>query len=178
MRGQRDQGEREEGMNQGRKKIKRNDGREGDWMRETWGKGESRRRGRKGCAPTRESYKDLNDYSVVILMEYKDVSFIFSGDATKLVERDILETGKNINADILKVAHHGSSSSSADEFIKAVNPSIGIISLGAENDYGHPHKEVENVLNKYNIETFRTDISENIIVSTDGVNYNVQNIVH
>ncbi len=126
-------------------------------------------------SPLRDEYSDLNDYSVVILMKYKDMDFIFSGDATKLVEKDILETGKNIEVDILKLGHHGSRTSSSDEYIEATNADVAIISVGAENDYGHPHSEVVETLDKYNIETLRTDLNGNIVLYTDGYKYNIQN---
>ncbi len=129
-------------------------------------------------SPLRESYKDLNDYSVVILMNYGDMDFIFSGDATKLVEKDILDTGKNIEADILKLGHHGSRTSSSDEYIKAINADVAIISAGIDNDYNHPHKEVLDALNSNGVDILRNDLLGDIVLTTDGYEYNISNIVH
>lgn len=107
---------------------------------------------------------DLNLSSIVIRMEYGDISYLFTADAilTNEESREWPET------DILKVAHHGSSSSSSDNFLNQLKPKVAIISCGKNNDYGHPKASVLNRLKKYGAEIYRTDINGEIIVRTDG----------
>ena len=116
-------------------------------------------------APNSDSYEEINDYSVVIKLVYGSKSFLFTGDAEKLSENEITA---DVSADVLKVGHHGSSTSSSDKFIKRVNPEYAVISCGEGNSYGHPHKETIKTLNKYDIEVFRTDTMGTIIAQTDG----------
>lgn len=125
-------------------------------------------------SPIREEYEDLNDYSVVTKITYKDVSLLLCGDATKLVEGDILESDADITVDILKVAHHGSSTSSSEEFLSGTYAKYGIISVGADNDYKHPHDSVLETLKANNIEVLRTDESGTIIFSSDGAKYSIK----
>lgn len=116
-------------------------------------------------APNRDSYEDLNNYSIVLKITYKDRSFIFMGDAEKLSEDEI--TG-NVASDVIKIGHHGSSSSSSAGFLKRVNPSLAVISVGENNDYNHPTETVLKRLQKNNIKVYRTDLNGNIILTTDG----------
>ena len=116
---------------------------------------------------------DLNDLSVVAKLTYKDVSFLFTGDAENFSEREMIKHGENLSADILKVAHHGSNSSSHAAFLEAVNPGVAIISAAKFNDYGHPHDEVIERLEKINADIYVTYEVGSIIVSTDGTEYNV-----
>ena len=90
---------------------------------------------------------------------------MFTGDAEKLSENEITA---DVSANVLKVGHHGSSTSSSDKFIKRVNPEYAVISCGEGNSYGHPHKETIKTLNKYDVEVFRTDTMGTIIAQTDG----------
>ncbi|MFV0518814.1 MAG: ComEC/Rec2 family competence protein [Lachnospirales bacterium] len=126
-------------------------------------------------SPLRDSYTDLNDYSVVTKIKYKDISLLFTGDATTLVEQDILDSGANLNVDILKVPHHGSDSSSKKLFISSTLADYGVISVGVDNDYGHPKESVLETLDENNIEILRTDKSGTIIFSTDGIKYSIKN---
>ncbi len=87
-------------------------------------------------------YENTNNYSIVTKAEYKNNSFIITGDAEKESEEEMIEGNYNLKANVLRVGHHGSSTSSIDEFIDAVNPEYFVISLGKDNTYGHPHKEV------------------------------------
>lgn len=116
-------------------------------------------------APNSDSYEEINDYSVVIKLVYGSKSFLFTGDAEKLSENEITA---DVSANVLKVGHHGSSTSSSDKFIKRVNPEYAVISCGEGNSYGHPHKETIKTLNKYDVEIFRTDTMGTIIAQTDG----------
>ncbi len=94
----------------------------------------------------------LNNNSIVCKLNYKNKSVLFTGDIESIAEKQILYEYKNnlniLNADILKVAHHGSKTSSSKEFIKAVRPKIAIIGVGKDNKFGHPNDEVINRLNE------------------------------
>lgn len=103
----------------------------------------------------------FNDNSVVCMLEHEDSSFLLTGDITSKKEKEILNNF-NIEADILKIAHHGSKHSTCEEFIESVNPEIAVISVG-ENSYGHPGKEVLDILFKNNIKTLRTDRDGTIV---------------
>lgn len=119
-------------------------------------------------APVKNYYNDLNNYSAVIRLTYGNNSFLFMGDAQKLSEQQILSKGYNINCDVLKVGHHGSSSSTSEDFLDKASPQIAIISCGKNNVYGHPHSETLQELKSKNITVYRTDKDGNIIISSDG----------
>ena len=85
------------------------------------------------------------------------------GDATKYVEKEIMKNETSIPCDVLRVGHHGSNTSTSEEWIKFVTPEEAIISVGKGNRFGHPNKEVITVLNKYNIPIRRTDIEGTIV---------------
>lgn len=112
--------------------------------------------------------EDLNNASVVMKVVYGKNSFLFTGDAEAKSEKQILANGADIKADVLKLGHHGSSTSTSEEFLKVVSPSLALISCGKDNDYGHPHKETIEKLEKYNIPYERTDIKGTIVVGSDG----------
>ncbi len=117
---------------------------------------------------------NLNNCSVCLKLDYKDTSFVFTGDAEAKVERNILNSFANdLSATVFKCAHHGSSTSNSKNFIDAINPQICIISCGLDNSYGHPHKEVLEDLYNRECEIYRTDIDGDIIVVTDGEKLNV-----
>lgn len=113
-------------------------------------------------------YSNLNNYSVITRVEYGNSSFMLTGDAEALVEKELVRSGCDLSADVLKCGHHGSSSSTCEQFLQAVNPAAAVISCGKNNDYGHPHKEVKNILKDYNIPVYRTDLDGNIVATTDG----------
>jgi len=119
--------------------------------------------------------KDSNNTSIVAKLIFGQNSFLFTGDAYKSVERELLEKGIDINSDIVKVAHHGSKTSSAEEFIEKVSPETAIISVGKDNTYGHPHQEVLETLEKYGIRILRTDLDGDIKIISDGKNYEISN---
>lgn len=116
---------------------------------------------------------NLNNYSAVLLIKYKDTSFLLTGDAEKEVEKYILSKNYKIKADVLKLGHHGSDSSTSEAFLKAVSPSLAVISVGKDNPYGHPHESTLKLLSKYNIKTLRTDKNDNIKIISDG--YTIKN---
>lgn len=120
-------------------------------------------------APNQEEYSNLNNYSVVVKLIYGANSFLFTGDAEAQSEEEILAKNKRLlKSDVLKVGHHGSVTSTTQNFLDAVNPSVAVISLGAENTYGHPHKEISERLESKKIKTYRTDLHGNIIAISDG----------
>jgi len=119
-------------------------------------------------SPVSSDYNDLNDSSVVIKLTYGDTSFLLTGDAGTLSENEILQSGFNLTADVLKLGHHGSYDSTSIEFLEAVNPSYAVISVGADNEYGHPHFETLRKMVNYNILTYRTDKQGSIIFTSNG----------
>jgi len=102
------------------------------------------------------------------------VKFLFTGDAYKSIERKLINQGINLDSDILKVGHHGSKTSTAEEFIKQVSPEIAVISAGKNNPYGHPHQETLDTLEKYGIDILRTDKEGDIKIFSDGKNLTVK----
>ena len=110
----------------------------------------------------------LNNSSIVLKLTYQNVSFLFAGDAQSLLESEIVSSGQDISAQVLKVGHHGSSSSSSMTFLKKVNPSIAIISVGLDNEYGFPHSAIIQRLNDLGAQIYRTDISSDVIIYSDG----------
>ncbi len=114
--------------------------------------------------------EDLNDASIVMRLDYGSTSFMFTGDAEAASEKRILDSGADVNADVLKMGHHGSSTSTCKEFFEAVSPSLALISCGTDNDYGHPHRETIELLKTSGIDYERTDLKGTIIVGSDGKN--------
>jgi len=121
-------------------------------------------------APISPSEEDLNDASVVLKLSYRDVSFVFTGDAEIASENEILDRYlvTELKADVLKIGHHGSSTSTSERFLRALSPSVAVISCAKNNDYGHPHRETVALLNNYNIQTFRTDQLGSVRIYSDG----------
>ena len=111
---------------------------------------------------TDETIKEnpLNNNSIVTKMRYGNFSVIFTGDIEKEAEEKILElyNERQLSATVLKVAHHGASTSSTEEFIKNVNPKISLIGVGKNNKFGHPTNTIIDRLNIYGIKTYRTDL--------------------
>lgn len=121
-------------------------------------------------APNRDYGDNLNNWSVGIRLIYGKNSFVLCGDAEKEAEEDMAANGLSLKADVLKLSHHGSSTSSTDQFMDMVNPDYAVISCGKNNDYGHPHKEILEMLKKRNIKAFRTDRLGTIVAVSDGTN--------
>jgi len=119
-------------------------------------------------APNGKDYDDLNNYSIVIRVTYGNTSFLFAGDAETKSENEILAKGFNVHAEVLKVGHHGSTSSTSDNFLKAVSPEYAVIEVGKGNDYGHPHQETLDKLNTAKVKIYRTDLNGNITFTSDG----------
>ena len=119
-----------------------------------------------------EYWEDINNYSVVCRLDTGDIEFLFMGDAESPVESNLYE---DLSAEVLKVGHHGSTSSTSDSFLARVNPKAAIISVGADNDYGHPSNEVLTRLQSAGAKIYRTDEQGTITVTvtTDGGTYSI-----
>lgn len=120
-------------------------------------------------APNKE-YDNPNDASIALIVENDDNRFLFSGDAGEAAEKDILNNGLDISADVYQVGHHGSKYSSSKEFLDAINPEYAVISCGEGNSYGHPHADTLNKLRNSNVKLYRTDEAGSIIATSDGKN--------
>ena len=117
-----------------------------------------------------ETWQDVNDYSVVTRLDCGNIEFLFTGDAETPVENIL---SGDISAEILKVGHHGSTSSSSSAFLNKVNPEVAIISVGTGNTYGHPAATTLSKLQGAGATVYRTDLNGHIVVTTDGDTYSV-----
>ena len=120
-------------------------------------------------SPINDTYDNENNYSPVIKISFGNNSFLFTGDAEKEIEDKLILLNDDLKADILKVSHHGSSSTS-DSFLNRVSPKYAVISVGKNNIYDHPNDTIISKLNTYNIDILRTDIQNNITLISDGTN--------
>lgn len=123
-------------------------------------------------SPVKDKYENLNQYSAVIRLTYKNTSFLFTGDMEKTNEDELLASSANVKADVLKVAHHGSRTSSTSAFLSAVSPQYAIICVGKDNSYKHPHANVLSRLQNM-MTVYRTDMHGTITVTSDGQNISV-----
>lgn len=121
-------------------------------------------------APNSSNYDEINNYSIVVKFIYNETSYLFAGDAENLSEEEMLNNEIDLSADVLKVGHHGSKSSTSQKFLNAVNPKYAVISVGKDNDYGHPKQDIMNRLKNSNIIVYRTDESGTITLISDGKN--------
>ena len=117
-------------------------------------------------APNSDSYSELNNYSAVLKLTYLDNTFLFMGDAETLSENEITS---NVDADVIKVGHHGSDSSSGIEFVKKVSPEYAIIMVGEGNSYNHPYQSIIDRYESVGAKVLRTDLDGNIVCDSDGV---------
>ncbi len=117
-----------------------------------------------------KTYEDTNDTSIVLRLTYGETSFIFTGDAESASEHDILDAGFDVSADVLKVGHHGSSTSTSYVWLKAVAPTYAVISSSRadEPEYNHPHEEVVSRLRDEDAIVYRTDLQGTVTCITDG----------
>ena len=117
---------------------------------------------------------DMNDQSLVVKIVYGNTAFLFTGDAAWDAEQDLLASGLDLTASILKVGHHGSATSTCQAFLDAVNPQYAIISVGRDNKYGHPsHETIMRFQHKY-MSVFRTDTHGTIVCTSDGESIGMQ----
>lgn len=119
-------------------------------------------------APVTYDREEYNNSSIGILLEHGDNSFLFVGDAQTEAEEAMLETGINLQADVLKAGHHGSSDSGSEAFLNAVKPQYAVISCGQDNDYGHPHRATLKAFRSRGVLIYRTDEQGSIVVTSDG----------
>lgn len=115
-----------------------------------------------------KDYEDLNNYSVAARFVHGENSFLFTGDIENQAETDILENGLDISADVIKIAHHGSSTSSKKSFLNAVSPTYAVIEVGSPNAYNHPNEDTLERLEKMDVTVYRTDKNGNIVFVSDG----------
>lgn len=126
--------------------------------------------------PPKERLKD-NESSVVLKILYGDVSFLLTADITAGIEKTLIESeGNALGSDILKVAHHGSKTSTSEGFLKIVSPEIAVIQVGQGNSYGHPHQTVLERFKQFGIPFFRNDKNGDIEILSDGKNYTVNSV--
>ena len=118
--------------------------------------------------PVGDYGKDLNAWSAVLKVTYKNTSYLFSGDAERKSETDMVNSGAKLKADVYKVGHHGSDTSTSAEFLKAIHPTYAVISVGKDNKYNHPKDVIMKRLKKANVKVFRTDKEGTVISISDG----------
>lgn len=121
-------------------------------------------------APISTKYTDTNNYSVVMKLEFGETSFMMTGDAEEASELEILAKYSDdiLKCDVLKVGHHGSGTSTIPDFLKAVSPSIALISCGEGNTYGHPYASTLQKLNAAGTRIYRTDELGSVVLTSDG----------
>ena len=124
--------------------------------------------------PKDESESDLNNTSIILKITYQNISFLLTGDAESKIINEL--DPSDLKTTVLKLGHHGSITSTNETILEKTSPQVAIISAGVNNQYGHPHQEVLNLLQQNNIKTYRTDQDGTIIVTTDGVNLDVKTI--
>lgn len=115
-----------------------------------------------------DSYDTPNDSSIALVVEHGENSFLFTGDCEEKAENDILEAGYDVDCDVFKLGHHGSSTSNSEEFLNAITPKYAVISCEEGNSYGHPHAEPLNRLRSMGVLLFRTDEQGTVIAYSDG----------
>ena len=118
-------------------------------------------------------YDDTNDTSLVLRIDYGQTSFLLTGDMESDAEKDLVESGANLDVDVLQVGHHGSETSTSYVFLNEVLPEMGVISVGTGNSYGHPHEAALSRLRDAGVDVYRTDLMGTITIASDGTNYTV-----
>jgi competence protein ComEC len=117
-----------------------------------------------------KSYTDLNNSSLVIMGTFRENKFLFTGDMRWEAEKELVEAGLDLKADVLKVGHHGSYTSTSYLFLREVMPEHAVISCGKNNEYGHPHAEPMSRLRDAEVTIYRTDRLGTIVAVSDGKN--------
>ena len=117
--------------------------------------------------PTKD-YDETNDTSIVLKVQFGSTSFLFTGDQEADAEKDLIASGADLKADVLKVGHHGSNTSTSYQFLREVAPEYAVISCGTDNQYGHPHSETLSKLRDADCTVYRTDLQGDITCVSDG----------
>lgn len=122
-----------------------------------------------------DTYDDPNNASIALMLQNGTNRFLFTGDAEETAEQDMLAAGFDLSADVYKAGHHGSRTSTSQEFFEEVSPSCAVISCGEDNSYGHPHAETLNTFRTNGVKVYRTDEDGTIIATSDGkeITFNV-----
>lgn len=128
----------------------------------------------KIIAPNSPDYSNVNNYSVGFIMHHGDNSFIFTGDAEKLAEKEMIENNNLEDIDVYKTGHHGSDTSSSEEFLNVIKPDYAVISCGEGNSYGHPNDITIENLSKFTDKIYRTDLVGTVVFTSDGKSFDVQ----
>lgn len=118
--------------------------------------------------PIDETAAESNNHSICMVVEHGENRFLFTGDAEQVAEENVIDAGYDLSADVYQMGHHGSSSSSCQEFLDAVSPTWAVISCGLGNRYGHPHWETLSKLEEADIQLFRTDLQGTVVAVSDG----------
>lgn len=121
-----------------------------------------------------DEYDDLNDWSLVVRLDYGENSFLFTGDCRKGAFKDIIKEGWDVDVDVVKAAHHGAYNATDKKVFEAMSPEYMLISCGIDNSYGHPHREVVDILTDSGIDYYRTDYNGTITVTSDGKTLSVE----
>lgn len=121
-----------------------------------------------------EDAEEANNASIVTRLVFGNTAFMLTGDAETKVEKQLLESGYDLSANVLKLGHHGSNTSNSMTFLRGVSPQIAVITCGADNHYGHPHQEVMDRLDKLGIPAYRADECGNILITSDGTDLSVE----
>ncbi len=124
-------------------------------------------------SPAESDYGNLNNYSAVIRVIYYDITFLFMGDAETEIENRLMKDYPELEADIVKAGHHGSTTSNSAKFIKKLSPSVAVISCGIDNRYRHPRPEILSRYRKVGADIYRTDTQGDITVKCNGRSYTV-----
>ena len=120
--------------------------------------------------PLQKSYTDINNSSLVIMASYGKNRFLFTGDMRHEAEKELIDAGTDLKADVLKVGHHGSYTSTSYLFLRTVQPDYAVIQCGRDNEYGHPHSEPMSRLRDADVDIYRNDKLGTVIAISDGTN--------
>jgi len=122
----------------------------------------------KVLSPAKVLYSDINDTSAVLKVTYKSTSFLLCGDIQHKAEKDIITTGQDLKADVIKVAHHGSGTSSSKEFLKAVTPAFAVISCAKNSQYHYPNPNTVTRLEETGAKVYTTATDGDVVITSDG----------
>lgn len=126
------------------------------------------------CIAPEGEFSSLNNSSLGLKLVHGKNSFLFTGDMEKASEKSTLQKGYDISATVLKVGHHGGSTSTTEAFLDAVSPEYAVISVGEGNTYGHPKQEVLDLLEQKGVKIYRTDVDGNVVIVSDGAKLTVK----